>query len=126
MGILLRRCSEKVKVEGDKDPALFFVYVGQFVWNVSLLHSNAVSKVVRHLKHSPADSCELSFVQIPVKQVSDLNQPQPSTEELGSLFGKVSSLSKCIYIEPCSLCTNSASPCFCLLVGCLKEAIHMY
>lgn len=57
---------------------------------------------------------------------SDLNQHQPSTKELVFLFGKVSFLSKCIYIEPCSLCTNSTSPCFCLLVGCLKEAIHMY
>lgn len=47
----------------------FFVPVRQFMWKVSWLHSCAGSKVARYLKHSPADPCELSFVQILVKQV---------------------------------------------------------
>lgn len=68
-GTVLRMCSGKVKVEGKKDPALILVPVGQFVWKVSLLHSSAASKVARHLKHSLADPCEPSFVQILVKQV---------------------------------------------------------
>lgn len=65
--------SEKVYKEGtsrgDKDAALFSVPEGQFVWYLSILYSSAASKVIRHLKHSPADPYELSFVQFPVKQV---------------------------------------------------------
>lgn len=63
------RCSGKVKGEGSKDSDIFFVPVRQFVWKVSLLHLCAASKVARYLKHSPADPCERSFVQILVKQV---------------------------------------------------------